>query len=202
MPMQISDTTSTRPGPDGRRRCPWALGSDLEREYHDVEWGAPVRDEAGLFERLMLEANQSGLSWAIILAKRDRMRAAYADFDPDRVAQFDQDDVQRLLADPGVIRNRRKIEAAITNARAVLGLREGPGLVDLVWSHQPPPAPRPRHLGQVQSQTEASAALAKALKKAGFVFVGPTTCHATMQAIGMVDDHLVDCEVSPNSPLT
>lgn len=190
----MDDLSTARPGPDGLLRCPWSIeGAELDRHYHDTEWGHAVTDEQGLYERLMLEANQSGLSWSLILRRRPGMREAYAGFDPDAVARFGDADVARLLADARVIRNRRKVEAAITNARAVVALREHGGLPDLLWSFQPEAGPAPRTVGEVPSTTPESIACAKALKKAGFVFVGPTTCHAMMEAVGMVNDHLADC---------
>ena len=180
---------------DGLSRCPWASeGGERERDYHDTEWGRPVTDEHGLFERISLEAFQAGLSWSIILRKRDAFRRAFADFDPDLVSRFGPDDVERLLNDAGIVRNRRKIEATITNARAVVGLRNGPGLVDLIWSHRPPSRPAPQEAEDVPATTPESVALSKALKRAAMVFVGPTTCYAMMQAIGLVNDHLVSCD--------
>ena len=187
---------TTQPGPDGRPRCPWALGSAEYVAYHDQEWGRPVRGDTGLFERLTLEAFQSGLSWLTILRKRPAFRRAFAGFDPDAVAAFTDTDVQRLLADSGIVRNRAKITAAVTNARAVVALRErdGDGALDrLIWSHQPAPRPAPASLAEVPAVTAESIALAKDLRRHGFVFVGPTTAYATMQAAGLVDDHLAGC---------
>ena len=175
-------------------RC---FGADdpLYRAYHDDEWGRPVRDERGLFERLSLEAFQSGLAWITILRKRDSFRAAFANFEPEAVAAFDTDDVARLLADVGIVRNRLKVEATINNARAVLGLRDaGTSLPELVWSHRPDSArPAPAGWGDVPALTPESTALAKALKREGFRFVGPTTAYAGMQACGLVNDHLAGC---------
>lgn len=174
-------------------RC-FGDGDPLYEIYHDVEWGRPVRDDVGLFERLSLEAFQSGLAWITILRKREAFRAAFVGFDPEQVARFEDDDVARLLADPGIVRNRSKITATITNARAVVELwRAGRTLTDLIWSHAPQPRPRPATYAEVPTSTPESAALAKDLKAAGFRFVGPTTAYATMQACGLVDDHLVDC---------
>jgi DNA-3-methyladenine glycosylase I len=178
-------------GPDGRLRCPWALSAPDYVTYHDTEWGRPVHDTVGLFERISLEAFQSGLSWLTILRKREGFRRAFAGFDPDIVAGFGPPDVERLLADTGIIRNRRKIEATVTNARTILGLDRPLG--DLVWSYRPEPAPPPQRLADLPASTSESAALAKALKKAGFVFLGPTTAYALMQACGLVDDHLAGC---------
>jgi DNA-3-methyladenine glycosylase I len=184
------------PGPDGRSRCPWALGTPEYLAYHDNEWGRPVHGDSALYERLTLEAFQSGLSWLTILRKRDGFRRAFADFDPDVVAGYDDADGARLMADPGIVRNRVKIAAAVTNARALVALREadGTGALDrLVWSHAPAPHRAPVTLDDVPSSTPESVALAGALKARGFVFVGPTTAYATMQAAGLVDDHLVGC---------
>jgi DNA-3-methyladenine glycosylase I len=176
-------------------RC-FGDGDPQMAAYHDDEWGRPVRDEAGLFERLCLEAMQSGLSWAIVLRKRDGMREAFAGFAPDAVARFGDADVQRLLGDVRVIRNRRKIEAVVTNARATLALREqGRPLQELVWSFRPEPGPAPATLADVPAFTGESRALAKELKRAGFVFVGPTTIYAAMQATGLVNDHVAGCPV-------
>jgi DNA-3-methyladenine glycosylase I len=187
---------SAKPGPDGRLRCPWALGSAEYLAYHDDEWGQPVEDDIGLYERLTLEAFQSGLSWLTILRKRPGFRRAFAGFDPDVVARFSATDLNRLLADPGIVRNRAKITAAVTNARAVLALqdRNGDGALSrLVWSHRPDSGPAPTSLADIPASTPESVMLAKELKRNGFVFVGPTTVYATMQAAGIVDDHLADC---------
>ncbi|MDX6685937.1 MAG: DNA-3-methyladenine glycosylase [Baekduia sp.] len=167
----------------------------LYRAYHDEEWGRPVRDERGLFERMSLEAFQSGLAWITILRKRDNFRAAFANFDPELVAAFDEDDVARLMADAGIVRNRLKVGATIDNARAVLGLRDaGTSLPELVWAHRPDPGrPAPASWGDVPALTPESTALAKALKREGFRFVGPTTAYAAMQACGLVNDHLAGC---------
>lgn len=182
---------STIIGPDGLARPPWAATNPLLMEYYDTEWGMPIRDEQGLFERISLEAFQSGLSWAIILRKRPAFRAAFADFDPERVAAFTEKDVDKLLAQPAIVRNRRKIRATINNAQATLLLREKGGLVDFVWGFQPADTPRPETLEEVPTRSAESLALSKALKKEGFTFVGPTTMFALMEAIGMVDTHLL-----------
>ena len=179
-------------GDDGLARPPWAAVDPLLREYYDTEWGLPVRDEHGLYERISLEGFQAGLSWATILRKRPAFRLAFHDFDPDIVATFTEGDVERLLRDPGIIRNRLKIRAAITNAKAVIALRAEGGLVDFVWSFQPPDTPQPITLADVPTQTPESVALSKALRKKGFSFVGPTTMYALMEAIGIVDTHLLD----------
>ena len=179
---------------DGVVRCSWA-GGDLAA-YHDEEWGRPVTDERGLFERLSLEAFQSGLSWLTILRKREGFRAAFAGFDAEAVARFGDGDVGRLLADAAIVRNRAKIEATLANARAIVGLREaGESFPELVWSFRPPPAPAPRRLDELPAETPESKALAKELKRRGFRFVGPTTAYALMQAAGLVNDHLADCFV-------
>ena len=180
-------------GDDGVARCPWAGSDPLNREYHDTEWGVPVHGERGLFERITLEAFQSGLSWLTILRKRPAFRAAFAGFDADAVAAFGDADVQRLMGDAEIVRNRAKIEAARANARAVVALRDEGGLDRLVWSHQPEPGPAPRTTADLAAITPASRALAKDLKAHGLVFVGPTTAQALMQAVGLVDDHLAGC---------
>src|SRR5690606_24295741 len=166
--------------------------SDLLREYYDTEWGMPVRDERGVFERLSLEAFQSGLSWATVLRKRPAFRTAFAGFDPDAVAAFDDADVERLLADAGIIRNRAKVLATIDNARATVALREdGTDLAELVWSFRPAETPAPVTAADVPSTSEQSIALSAELKRRGFRWVGPTTMFALMEAIGIVDTHLV-----------
>lgn len=184
---------SAIPGDDGLRRCPWAVSDPLNRDYHDTEWGMPVRGESALFERLTLEAFQSGLTWITILRKRPAFRAAFLDFDVDRVASFTDRDVDRLLHDPGIVRHRKKIEATRTNARATVALRAHGGLESLVWSFAPGTTPRPRTTRDIASRSPEAEALAAALRSAGLVFVGPTTMHALMEAIGMIDTHLVDC---------
>jgi DNA-3-methyladenine glycosylase I len=179
-------------GPDGRLRCPWGLSAPEYVAYHATEWGRPVRGDQAIFERLCLEAFQSGLSWLTILRKRENFRAAFAGFDLEAVAAFGDDDVARLLADAGIVRNRAKINAAITNARAALELKEG--LSDLFWSHaDAAPAPAPETLAEVPAQTPVSKQLAKELRAAGFVFTGPVTVYASMQACGLVNDHLAAC---------
>jgi DNA-3-methyladenine glycosylase I len=180
-------------GPDGRLRCPWGLSAPEYVAYHDFEWGRPVRGDREIFERLSLEAFQSGLSWLTILRKRENFRAAFAGFDIAAVAAFGDDDAARLLADAGIVRNRAKISAVITNARAALEVAEG--LSDLVWSYadtEPAPPP-PKTLADLSSQTPASKELAKRLRGRGFVFTGPVTVYSTMQACGLVNDHLADC---------
>jgi DNA-3-methyladenine glycosylase I len=176
-------------------RC-FGEGDSLYSDYHDLEWGRPISTDAGLYERICLESFQSGLSWAIVLKKRVTLRSAFAAFDPATVARFGEKDVRRLLGDPGVIRNRAKIEAAIANAGATLGLRSaGTPLGELVWSFRPAARHAPKSFAEVPSTTPKSIALSKALKKAGFRFVGPTTAYATMQAAGLVNDHLAGCIV-------
>ncbi len=188
---------AAEPGPDlvvcedGLARPRWAARDPLLRGYYDTEWGMPVRDERGLFERLSLEVFQSGLSWATILRKRPAFRAAFHGFDPDRVAAYGPADVARLLADPSIVRNRRKVEATVANARATVALREDGGLVDLVWSFKPAVTPAPRTLAEVPASSPESVALARELKRRGFAFVGPTTMFALMEAVGIVDTHLV-----------
>jgi len=178
-------------GADGLARPAWAATDPLMREYYDTEWGMPVRDERGLFERISLEAFQSGLSWATILRKRPAFRVAFADFDPDTVAAFDGADVERLMGDAGIVRNRRKVEATIGNARATVALREDGGLVDLVWSFRPAQTPAPASYDEVPTRTAESLALSKELRRRGFSFVGPTTMFALMEAVGIVDTHLL-----------
>ncbi|GAA4133248.1 DNA-3-methyladenine glycosylase I [Actinomadura keratinilytica] len=178
-------------GEDGLARCPWGVSTPDYVAYHDDEWGRPVRDDRGLYERLCLEAFQSGLSWLTILRKREGFRAAFAGFDPEKVAAFDASDVERLMGDPAIVRNRAKIEAAIANARAALDLPGG--LAATVWRYADPEAPAPESTADVPASTPASKALAKELKKHGFRFVGPTTVYALMQACGLVDDHLTGC---------
>lgn len=179
-------------GDDGLARPPWAAYDPLLREYYDTEWGMPVRDERGVFERLTLEAFQSGLSWATILRKRPAFRTAFDDFDPEVVAAYGPEEVERLLADPGIVRNRRKVEATITNAQATIRLRADGGLADFVWSFRPEVSPQPRTVAEIPTQSPESVALAKALKSRGFAHVGPTTMYALMEALGIVDTHLID----------
>lgn len=180
---------------DGRVRCGWAVqsGDPLYRDYHDTEWGRPLRDSAALFERISLEAFQSGLSWLVILRKRENFRAAFDGFDAGLVAEYTDDDIERLMADSGIVRNRAKIVATIANARAVADLDVD--LSELLWSFAPEARPRPADLGQVPAVTPESTAMAKELKRRGFKFVGPTTAYALMQATGMVDDHVAACWV-------
>jgi DNA-3-methyladenine glycosylase I len=178
-------------GPDGKLRCSWALGVPDYLAYHDTEWGRPIRDDSAMFERLTLEAFQSGLSWLTILRKRENFRAAFASFDIATVASFDAGDRARLLADAGIVRNAAKIDAAMTNARAALAL-DG-GLAAFVWGFAPEPAPAAPT--EVPAHTPESKAMSKALKRNGFVFVGPTTGYALMQAAGLVNDHHADCWV-------
>jgi DNA-3-methyladenine glycosylase I len=185
---------------DGLIRCSWAMGRpgpdfDLYRDYHDVEWGRPLHGRVALFERMSLEAFQSGLSWLTILRKRENFRRAFSGFDIAKVARYTDADVQRLLADVGIVRNRAKIEATIANARAVADLDSSEDLSDLLWSFAPPTRPRPADGSEIPSATAESKAMAQELKRRGFRFVGPTTAYALMQATGMVDDHVRDCWV-------
>ncbi len=179
-------------GDDGRARPAWAAADPLMRDYYDTEWGMPVRDERGLFERLSLEAFQSGLSWATILRKRPAFREAFDSFDPERVAGYDERDVARLMSDAGIVRNLRKIHATITNARATIVLRDEGGLPEMVWSFRPNATPAPATYADVPTTSPESVALTKALRGKGFVFVGPTTMFALMEAVGIVDTHLLD----------
>ncbi len=188
----MSDRPTTAiPGPDGELRCPWALSTTEYVAYHDDEWGRPIRDDRGLYERLCLEAFQSGLSWLTILRKRENFRAAFRGFDMETVAAFGPDDEARLLADAGIVRNRAKIEAAIANARAALDLPDG--LTALVWKYAEDGRPAPATLADVPASTPAAKALSADLRRNGFRFTGPVTAYATMQACGVVNDHLVDC---------
>ena len=188
-------TTGLVVGADGLARCAWGTSTEDYARYHDEEWGRPVRGETALYERITLEAFQSGLSWLTILRKREAFRRAFHGFEADVVAAYDEADTARLLADAGIVRNRAKVAAAVTNARAVVALREHGGLDELLWSHAPDPALRraPEAMSDVPATTPESVALAKALKRHGFVFVGPTTAYAAMQACGLVDDHLAGC---------
>ncbi|MFD7938160.1 DNA-3-methyladenine glycosylase I [Streptomyces sp. NPDC059755] len=183
-------------GADGVLRCPWALSTPDYVTYHDEEWGRPVHGDDALFERLSLEAFQSGLSWITILRRRPGFRTAFADFKIASVAVFTDEDRTRLLADPGIIRNRAKVDATLANARVLADWAPG-DLDELIWSHAPDPAgrPVPKTLADVPAVTEESTALSKALKKRGLRFVGPTTAYALMQACGLVDDHLETCVV-------
>ena len=177
-------------------RCAWGSSTQDYAAYHDEEWGRPVRGDDALFERLTLEAFQSGLSWLTILRKRENFRAAFAGFSIAAVAKFDDADRARLMADAGIVRNRLKVDAAIANARAAVRLHEGgESLTDLLWSFAPDPAgrPVPESMADVPAITPESTALAKELKRRGFRFVGPTTAYAAMQACGLVDDHLAGC---------
>jgi DNA-3-methyladenine glycosylase I len=175
-------------------RC-WTSSDPLYDAYHDEEWGRPVRDERGLYERLCLEGFQSGLSWLTILRKREGFRAAFEGFDPERVACFRERDVERLLADASIVRHRGKIEAAVANARATLALRDSTPLHELFWSHAPERHEVPRTQDDWHASTPESTALAKLLRRHGFRFVGPTTVYAAMQACGIVNDHLAGCFV-------
>jgi DNA-3-methyladenine glycosylase I len=183
-------------GPDGRARCWWSLGTPDYIDYHDSEWGRPLHGESELYERLVLEAFQSGLSWLTILRKRENFRRAFDSFDIEKVAGYGKGDIDRLLSDEGIVRNRRKIEAAIANARAARELHAaGESLDELIWSFAPDPGTRPvpRAREDIPAITPESTALAKELKRRGFAFVGPTTAYATMQAAGLVNDHLAGC---------
>lgn len=188
----MSPDSGTVVGEDGLARPLWAASDPLMQAYYDHEWGMPVRDEQGMYERISLEAFQAGLSWATILRKREAFRTAFLDFHPDSVAAFTDEDVERLMLDAGIVRNRLKIRAAITNAKATIALREEGGLVDFVWSFQPPTTPAPRTYADIPTTSPESVALSKALRKKGFAFVGPTTMYALMEAIGIIDTHLMD----------
>ncbi len=185
-------------GEDGLLRCPWGLSAPEYVAYHDDEWGRPIRTDNGLYERLTLEGFQSGLSWLTILRKRENFRRAFANFEIETVAAYDDTDRARLLADAGIVRHGGKIDAALSNARAAVALDEP--LADLVWRFAPAPRPAPVTLSDVPAQTDESKALAKELKRHGFRFVGPTTAYALMQAAGLVNDHLVDCSARERIP--
>lgn len=177
---------------DGLTRPPWAAHDPLLRAYYDTEWGMPIHDERGLFERLSLEAFQSGLSWATILRKRESFRLAFEWFEADRVAKFTDVDIAQLMNDANIIRNRVKIAATITNAIATTNLRSDGGLADLIWSFKPTITPAPRTMADIPTSSPESIALSKALRKRGFTFIGPTTMYALMEATGIVDTHLLD----------
>lgn len=189
--MSAADDPGVVVGDDGLARPVWASVDPMMREYYDTEWGMPVRDEQGMYERISLEAFQAGLSWATILRKRPAFRSAFAGFAPDVVARYGDDDVARLMADAGIVRNRAKIHATITNARATIRLRDKGGLAPFVWSFQPAATPTPRTFDEVPTKSPESLALSKALRTEGFAFVGPTTMYALMEAVGIVDTHLL-----------
>jgi DNA-3-methyladenine glycosylase I len=183
-------------GGDGIRRCRWPGEDPLYIRYHDTEWGRPEVGDAALFEKVVLEGFQAGLSWITVLRKREAFRKHFAGFDPQRVARFGERQITRMLADPGVIRHRGKIESAINNARRAVAAIEVQGsLAALIWPFAPRPGPVPRAFGDLAAETPASRALSRELKRLGWTFVGPTTMHAMMQAMGMVNDHLSGCHV-------
>jgi DNA-3-methyladenine glycosylase I len=178
-------------GEDSLARPSWAATDPMMRSYYDTEWGMPVRDEHGVFERLSLEAFQAGLSWSTILRKRENFREAFAGFDPEVIEGFGEAKVEELLGNAGIIRNRAKILATIKNAKATIALREDGGLADFIWSFQPDSTPAPNALEDIPTTSPESVAMSKALKKRGFAFVGPTTMFALMEALGIVDTHLL-----------
>ncbi len=178
-------------GADGLARTPWAYGDPLLLAYYDTEWGLPVHDERGLFERISLEAFQAGLSWLVVLRKRDALRAAFRGFDPDAVAAMTDADLEALMGDASIVRNRAKIAATRANARATIALREHGGLDALIWSFRPARTPAPRTLAELPTRSPESEAMAKELRRRGFAFVGPTTAYALMEAIGVIDTHLI-----------
>ncbi len=184
-------------GDDGQGRCPWGASPPEYRAYHDAEWGRPVTDETKIYEKLCLEGFQSGLSWLTILRKRENFRRAFKGFDIEKVARFGERDIERLLADAGIVRHRGKILAAIANAQAVIALHEtGTTLAALLWGHEPvTPQAAPTALGQLPPVTAESTALSKELRRRGFKFVGPTTVYSTMESLGVVNDHLAACHV-------
>jgi DNA-3-methyladenine glycosylase I len=188
--------TALANGSDGRPRCWWGASTQEYERYHDEEWGRPVRNDRGLYERMVLEGFQSGLSWITILRKRENFRAAFANFEIEQVARFGDRDVARLLGDAGIVRHRGKIEAAIANARAAAAMHDdGESLSELIWSFAPTERRAPRAREDLAALTPESTALSKELKKRGFRFVGPTTAYATMQACGLVNDHIAGCWV-------
>jgi len=190
----MNQPSPTFTGPDGKRRCGWCSSDPLYIAYHDDEWGRPVTDDVRLYEKLCLEGFQAGLSWLTILKKREAFREAFRGFEPEVVAKFTGRDVQRLMKNEGIVRNRAKIESAINNARVLCAMHEqGESLSKLVWSHAAPRKSPPRNLSQLKAVTPESVALSKELKKRGFSFVGPTTLYAAMQSLGLVDDHVVGC---------
>ena len=184
--------TGTILGEDNLARPPWAATDPMLRNYYDTEWGMPVRDEHGVFERLSLEAFQAGLSWATILRKRENFREAFAGFDPEVIEHFGEAKVEELLGNAGIIRNRAKILATINNAKATIALREDGGLAEFIWSFRPASTPAPQIFEDIPTISPESTAMSKALKKRGFAFVGPTTMFALMEALGIVDTHLLD----------
>jgi DNA-3-methyladenine glycosylase I len=186
---------SAQPGPDGLLRCPWALASADYLAYHDEEWGRAVTGESALFERLSLEGFQAGLSWITILRKREAFRQAFSGFDPAAVAQFGEAEIGQLMANPGIVRNRAKIQATIANARALLALPDGESLAGLLQDHRPFPGPAPQESSDVPAATAESQTLSRELRARGFRFVGPVTAYAMMQATGYVNDHLAACSV-------
>ena len=193
-------------GPDGKPRCWWCEGDDLYRDYHDGEWGRPVSDDRRLFEKLCLEGFQAGLSWLTILRKRDNFRAAFAGFEPDAVARFTAEDVNRVMLDAGIVRNRAKIEATVNNARRYEQLVERFGsLAAYVWGFEPDPRSRPASLDYATlmriANNAESTAMSKDLLKRGWRFVGPTTVYAFMQAMGLVNDHLEGCAMRAEAEL-
>lgn len=197
-PTGMAATGRAIVGADGRVRCPWPGDDPDYVAYHDREWGRPVTDERALFEKLVLDAFQAGLSWLTILRKREAFRAAFAGFHPPAMAAFTEADIAACCADPAIVRNRAKIEAAVANARTLMGLWEtGDSLSRLVWAHAPALRRRPRAMDEVPAATGESRALAAALRDLGFAFVGPTMLYAFMQAVGAVDDHLAGCHVPP-----
>lgn len=198
--MTGEDAEGVAIGSDGRPRCWWPGDDELYRRYHDEEWGRPVADDHRLFEKLCLEGFQSGLSWLTILRKRENFRRAFAGFDPEKIARFDEQDADRLLTDPGIVRHRGKIEAVLNNARRCLDLIEKEGsLAAFVWRFEPDAASRPPRITKsavcAMSTTRESTALSKELRKRGWAFVGPTTAYAFMQSMGLVDDHMEGCWV-------
>jgi DNA-3-methyladenine glycosylase I len=192
----MTDTSAINIGDDGVPRCAWGYSTPELRAYHDTEWGFPVHDDQRIFEKICLEGFQAGLSWLTILRKRENFRRAFAGFDPAAVARFDDKDIERLMADPGIVRNRAKVQATIANARATVDLvDDGVSLAEVVWSYQPSNTRVPEGFGDIPSSTPESKALSADLRRRGFKFVGPTTVYAAMQSLGVVDDHLLGCAI-------
>jgi DNA-3-methyladenine glycosylase I len=191
-------TQAARLHADGLTCCPWPGDDPLYLAYHDTEWGRPEYDDRALFEKLILDGFQAGLSWITILRKRDNFSRAFDDFNPEKIARYGDKKIHALMNDTGIVRNRAKIEATIANAHAMVALREaGTSLGELVWAHRPEPRPAPQGWGEVPAQTPESKALSRELKARGFRFVGPTTVYAAMQACGLVNDHLAGCPARP-----
>ncbi len=197
LPTSAASNRGTSSMDDGKIRCNWSMSDDLYIKYHDEEWGVPVHDDRELFERLMLEGFQAGLSWRTILGKRENFYRAFDGWDPDTIAAYGPDDIARLMDDAGIVRNRLKVEGAVKNARAYLNILDSPGAFDrYIWQFTGGDIlqkPLPVVMGEIPASTPESDAMSKDLKKRGFTFVGTTICYAFMQSVGMVNDHLATC---------